>query len=164
MEDIGTFFFSVCVGASDDSRKLEPGDRAGRAGARRPEHMREFSTKSLASDGQKKAVRRCSPHPADAESAGTPAPDGFDQTFHRLHGSGQAPHLCASSPSHWGAAQAGECQGPGQSVMRPAPARTWAENEERKRALVSKHGGAGRAQENVKVLWGKKSTGEESEG
>jgi hypothetical protein len=102
--------FSV-RGASDDSRQLEPGDSAESAGARRREHMADFSTKSLASDGQKKTARGCSP--ADAESARPstkPSAVYTDPAKHRT-----------AAPSHWGAApdrQAGECQGPGQSVMR----------------------------------------------
>jgi hypothetical protein len=67
-----------CSSSTSTSPETGQGERA-----HGDEHMREFSTKSLASDGQKKTV-------------------------HRLHGSGQqAPHRCASSPSHWGAAQAG---------------------------------------------------------
>jgi hypothetical protein len=119
--------FSV-RGASDDSRQLEPGDSAESAGARRREHMADFSTKSLASDGQKKTARGCSP--ADAESARPST----------------APLRVVAFTLGRGARQPGRRM-PGARPISDAAARTWAENEERKRAAVRD----GPEKENVKV-------------
>jgi hypothetical protein len=82
---------------------------------------------------------------APGQAPHLPAPDGFDQTFRRLHGSGQAPHRCAFTLGR-GARQAGRRM-PGARPISDAAARTWAENEERKRAAVRD----GPEKENVKV-------------